>query len=122
MDLKVLFHNPEDLSDDELKHLRKKIQQQRSMPWISAFIGGFSLYLFDEAFIRRHYCYKRIAVGALVVFAFGAHASYQVPTSITRKLDTDIVNAFDRRYMNAVLNSTGFGTNYVSSRDYSNGQ
>ena len=119
MDLKVLFHNPEDLSDDELAHLRQKIQLQRSMPWTSAFFGGFGLYLLDKAILRRHYCYKRIAVGALVGFALWAHASYQVRTSIPRKLDTDIVNAFDRRYMNAVLNSTGFGSNYVSARDYS---
>jgi len=33
--------------------------------------------------------------------------------------ERDIVQAFDKRYTSTVLNTTGFGSNYVSIRDYS---
>ena len=120
MDLKVLFHNPEELSDQELHHLRMKIQFQHSMPWLSAFFGGFSLYLLDVGVLRRNHNLKSVAVGALGGFLLGAYSSYQVRTSLPRPLDNDIINAFDKKYMNTVLNTTGFGSNYVSSKDYSN--
>lgn len=120
MDLKVLFHNPEELSDAELRHLAEKIALQRTMPWISAAISGFGMYLLDGAFLKRTVCLKRTGAAALVGFALGAYSSYNVSTSIERiRNDSEIVNAFDRKYMNTVLNTTGFGSNYVSVRDYS---
>ena len=120
MDLKVLFHNPESLSDQELAHLRQKIALQRSMPWISAFFGGFSFYFLDAVVLKKSTCYRRIALGGLLGFVLGGVGSYNVSTSVTRlEQDAEIINAFDRKYMTTVLNTTGFGSNYVSIRDYS---
>jgi|LauGreDrversion4_2_1035121.scaffolds.fasta_scaffold793066_1 hypothetical protein len=120
MDYKLLFHNPEDLSDIELKHMRSKIHLQRMMPYYTAGIFGLASYLFDSVLMKRAYTWTRIGVLGAVGFAIGAHASYQVQTTFPRDrvVDRDIINAFDRRYMNTVLNATGFGSNYVSSKDY----
>jgi hypothetical protein len=35
-----------------------------------------------------------------------------------KKYDNDLVTAFDRKYLNTVLNTTGFGNNSVNARDY----
>jgi hypothetical protein len=120
MDLKVLFHDPESLSDTELRRLREKIRIQRTMPWLSAFFGGFGLYFLDAAVLRRSACNKRIAAGAAVGYLLGAWGSYQVSTIDPERWapEADIISAYDRRYMTTVLNATGFGSNYVSSRDF----
>lgn len=82
MDLKVLFHNPEQLSEEDLAHLRQKITLQRSMPWTGAFLGGFAMYFLDTAILKRTACTKRIAALSLVGFILGAYSSYQVRTSL----------------------------------------
>ena len=72
MDLKVLFHNPEQLSDDELMLAREKIRFQRSMPWLAAVFGGFSVYVLERAVMRRHKAtIPYLAVGALAGFWLG---------------------------------------------------
>ena len=120
MDLKALFHNPESLTDEELQHLSRKINIQRTMPWTSAFFGGFGLYLIDTGVLRRGSCNRRIAAGAAVGFVLGAWGASQTSTTITRITnEADILNAFEKRYMTTVLNATGYGSNYVSSKDYS---
>ncbi len=92
------------------------------MPWTAAFIGGFGVYFLDGAILKRRVAcdWRRLAVGALVGFAMGAYYSTQVGTTVSRvQNDSQIINAFDRKYMTQVLNSTGFGSNYVSAKDYS---
>ena len=82
MDYKVLFHNPEELSDLELKHLRNKIRLQRTMPYYTAAIFGFASYLFDSVLLKRQYAWGRIGALGLAGFVIGAHATYQVQTTI----------------------------------------
>ena len=123
MDLKVLFHNPEQLSDEELMLAREKIRFQRSMPWLTAIFGGFSVYVLERAVMRRHRATTAyLAVGALAGFWLG-NASNQghllLSTDKERVQDSEIINAFDRKYMNTVLNTTGFGNNHINIRDYS---
>lgn len=119
MDLKVLFHNPEELTDAELAHLRQKMLLQRSMPWTAAFCTGFALYFFEAAVLKRTACLRRAAAFSTIGFALGAYSSNSAVTTLDRfKSQGDIVNAFDRRYMKNVLNATGFGSNYVSAKDY----
>lgn len=118
MDLKVLFHNPEELTDAELAHLRQKILLQRSMPWTSAFFTGFALYFVEATVLKRTPCIRRAAAFGTIGFALGAYYANNVRTSIPRlQSQSDIINAFDRRYMKNVLNTTGFGSNYVSVKD-----
>ena len=120
MDYKLLFHNPEELSDMELQHLRNKIRLQRAMPFYTAAIFGFAGYLYDSALMKRNYAWSRIGTLAFLGFVLGAQGSYQVQTTFPRErqVDKDIINAFDRRYMTTVLNATGFGSNYVSPKDF----
>ena len=123
MDLKVLFHNPEELTDDELALVREKIRFQRSMPWITAFFGGVSVLLFERAILRKTRATNAfIAAGALAGFWLGntSAANGLEQTDYERRThDTEIYNAFDRKYMNSVLNATGFGNNHINIRDYS---
>ena len=124
MDLKVLFHNPESLSDEELSHMRQKIALQRTMPYLGAFFGGFATYALQTVVLKRMRAHWiGVGTGALVGFALGGYSAYQVKTTLTRVYsDSEIISAFDRRYMNTVLNTTGFGSNYISVKDYSETQ
>ena len=47
MDLKTLFHNPEDLDDADLYVLRRKIQFQQYSPYWGALFTGLSMRIFD---------------------------------------------------------------------------
>lgn len=123
MDLKVLFHNPEDLNDRELFKLQQQVKTQRTLPKVTALIGGFGVFVLDTAVLKREMCKRRIVAGLAAGFILGAYSSYHQETTIKRvESDAEIITAFDIRYMNTVLNSTGFGSNYVSIKDYSDAQ
>ncbi|CDW91746.1 UNKNOWN [Stylonychia lemnae] len=115
MDLKVLFHNPDELTDVELHVLRNKIQQQQLMPYFSAGIAGFGMYVLDNKILRRFSDWKRIALAASAGFVIGAIGSYQVRSTIQRKLDMEIVEAFETRYAQTALNMSGFGNNHLNA-------
>ena len=121
MDLKVLFHNPESLSDTELRQLRNKIALQRTVPWTTAAFTGVAWYLFEGVYLRRAACYKSAAVAGALGFVIGAWYVNSGSANVLPRLNKEkaIVEAFDRKYMSTVLNSTGFGSNYLSVRDYS---
>ena len=123
MDLKVLFHNPEELSEEELALARKKIHFQRSMPWVTALFGGFSVFVLERAIFRKTRATNAfLALGALGGFWLGNASSgfgLQQTDNEKRAYDYEILNAFDRKYMNTVLNATGFGNNHINFRDYS---
>lgn len=92
MDLKVLFHTPEDLSEKELHELRQKLNVQHTLPYCTALLTGFGLYFFEGAVLRKTTCYRRTAAAAALGFAIGAWGSYQVSTTITRvNQQSDIV-------------------------------
>jgi hypothetical protein len=98
MDIKVLFHNPESLSDEELRAISRKIQLQRSVPWTSAAFGALTWYLFQGAYLRRTPCYKSAAVAGLLGFVVGAYSvnSGDYANQVKRlEGEHDIVNAFD---------------------------
>jgi hypothetical protein len=121
MDLKVLFHNPESLSNEELRKLSNKIMIQRSIPYTSALFAGFAWYLYEAAYLRRVACLKRAGVVGIVGFAIGAYyANSEFSNSISRlNSEHEIVAAFDKKYLDTVLGATGFGGNYLSVKDYS---
>lgn len=123
MDLKVLFHNPEQLSDEELMLAREKIRYQRSMPWLTAIFGGFSIFVLERGIMKRHKATPAyLAVGAIAGFWLG-NASNQghllLGNGLEKSHDKEIINAFDRKYMINVLNATGFGNNHINISDYS---
>ena len=96
MDLKVLFHNPESLSEDELYQLRQKLQHQRAMPWTAAFFGGFAVYFLDCAVLHRTADPRRAALGLVLGFALGAYGSYHIGTTIHRvRSEEEIINRWE---------------------------
>ena len=120
MDLKTLFHNPGVLTDAELGILRNKIRIQRSIPGATGIFGGVAMLLFDSAILRRSVCKYRVGTAAILGYFVGCYGVMNfTTTTLHRKYDLDIMNAYDRRYMNTVLNTSGFGSNYLSSADYS---
>lgn len=76
MDLKVLFHNPDELTNEELSILRNKISVQKSLPYVSAGFSGFAMYLLDNKMLRRFSDWKRIAFAASTGFVIGAYGAY----------------------------------------------
>ena len=114
MDLKVLFHNPETLTDRELQHLRTKLRIQRSLPYYCGFFGAFAANVIEVNVLKRSRNWAIIAGAGLASFAIGGYGAYRVQNVLPRNFDMDIMAAHDKRYANRVLNATGFGTNYVS--------
>jgi hypothetical protein len=72
MEYKVLFHNPEELSDEELTLLRKRITFQRTVPLLTAAFFGFSSFVAERAVLRRTKCTKTyMALAAALGFYIG---------------------------------------------------
>lgn len=124
MDLKALFHNPENLTDEELNQLKTKIALQRTAPWTTATFTGVAWYLFEAAYLRKPACYKRALAAGALGFVIGAYYVNGGSSNSLPRLEGEaqILEAFDRRYMNTVLNVNGFGSNYLSVRDYADTQ
>ena len=116
MDSKALFHNPASLTDGELKTMQRKLNTQRFMPlFFSAFFGGASVG-FDTYILKASVCRYRLFAGAMAGYVMGAVIVNETQNYLThRNWDSDIMNAFDRRWMNKALNAGGFGNNWVHS-------
>jgi hypothetical protein len=119
MDLKVLFHNPDELTDAELVQLSRKVGFQAMIPYYTAFFGGFSMYLFELKVAKRHHDVKRLAAASVVGLIVGAYGSYQTKATLDRKFDPEIIGAFDHRYAQTVVYASGYGSNYLNINDYS---
>lgn len=78
MDLKTLFHNPEELSDDELLLLREKLSMSNSIPRVSAVFGGLTMYLLDRHILRKGHSWLRIGGAAAAAFVLGAYGTHEV--------------------------------------------
>ena len=121
-DLKTLFHNPDSLSDEELKQLRTKLRVQMATPYISAaFSGAFYHVCSSQFYAATHSSLRqtlpRVGVVALAGFMFGGLAASQMDRSVLKRpVDTDILHAFEERYIKSSLNVAGYNNNYISSR------
>jgi hypothetical protein len=71
MDLKLLFHNPDELTDKELFTLQRKMLFLQSTPYISAAFLGLGGYLLDKQVFLKARDPKRIAAYAVVGFLLG---------------------------------------------------
>ena len=114
MDLKTLFHNPEDLDDSELFALRRKIQFQQYMPYWGALFTGLTMRVIDAQILRRGASYPRIGLAAALGFYLGASGANNLQTNLWRSLDEEITFAFDQRYVKRALNVSGLGSNWVN--------
>ena len=79
-DIQTLFHNPEILSDSDIKKVQWKMKQVKMMPWLFAGIGGGATFALDTMYLNRALCFKRIGVFAFAGFCFGLMNQYSVGT------------------------------------------
>jgi len=91
----LLFHNPEDLSDSELKSLQLALRIQAYKPRIGLLLGVSGMYLLDTAVLKRSFCFKRLAVAGVLGYTFGGYLASQQGTVISRNFDIEILNAFE---------------------------
>ena len=121
MDTKALFHNPSALTDGELKTMQRKLNTQRFMPLMTtAFLAGASV-SFDTYILRSAVCKYRLVGGAMAGYVMGAVIVNGTQNWLThRNWDCDIMNAYDRRWMNKALTAGGFGNNWVHTSQSEN--
>ena len=121
-DLQTLFHNPECLSDKDLKSMYWKMRMQSTFPYVSAAIAGGAMFFMDTAILRKSMCQKRIGVMAFGGFMMGTALAYSVGGSSTNNysdaakdnFDKDIMGAFEERYVAKSLNAAGYGSNALN--------
>ena len=120
-DLKTLFHDPDSLTDEELKALRSKLRWQMATPYISAaFTGAFYHVCSHQFFYSGVLPLRRqlppVVLASFAGFMFGGYAASHMGRSVlNRPVDRDILIAFEERYMKNSLNVAGYNNNYISS-------
>ena len=126
-DLQILFHNPEALSDRDLKQMRMRMRLQRIFPYCSAGAFGGAMYFLDTSILRRSMCFMRIGALAAGGFLCGATYSYRVNMKslssysgeAQENFDSDIVGAFENKYVQRSLNAAGYGNNALTLASHS---
>ena len=104
-DLQVLFHNPEALNDSDLAMIKRKINQQRLLPFLTAASAGGSMFVLESAIFKRR-AYNPYVLGAATVagFLIGGVASSRISMNTNAHLysegaqdsmDADIIRAFN---------------------------
>ena len=118
MDTKTLFHDPDDLSDEELKSLRFKLTTQRQMPYFAAAFTAMSFHVLHSQMFRTGVLPVRITIAAAAGFMLGGYGAHSVNGSILpRKFDKDIMLAFEQRFLKHSLNVAGYNNNSISLRN-----
>ena len=121
-DLQVLFHNPEALSDRDLKSMKMRMRLQRLFPYCTAGAFGGAMFFLDTSIFRRSMCYMRIGALAFTGFIVGATYSYNVnlkslsgySEEAQENFDPEILNAFENKYVQRSLNAAGYGNNALN--------
>ena len=122
MDLKQLFHNPDDLDDSELAVMRGKIRRQQYLPYYSFFIGGLAYRVFDATVLKKKAgsCPIRTSGCAIAGFLLGAYGASTMQQNLWREFDRDILKAREQKYLRVVLNTAGYNNNWVSMHHQEN--
>ena len=116
-DLKQLFHSPEELSNEELVLIKRKVMLMNQTPYYGMLFGVAGAACFETLFFRRNPTLLRLAVGAAVGYSVGGLAASSVTRSAlgpARKFDVDIMFAHEARQQRKVMNLAGYGQNYIS--------
>ena len=116
-DLKVLFHEPEELTDRDLGEIRSKLRFMSYAPFVSAGFLGMTSAIVDVHVFRRNFCMRRIAVAATLGAIVGCNISTQSQQSVLpwRNFDQEMLNAHDKRYAKQALMGSGLSSNWVHS-------
>ena len=100
IELKQLFHNPEEMSDAELDIMRVKLQNQRRLPKIAAGMGFVGALAFDVVLLRRNPVMARAMLGGLASYALAGYGTgLETKNVLKREFDTDILVAHEYRQL-----------------------
>ena len=114
IELKQLFHNPEEMSDAELDIMRVKLQNQRRLPKIAAGMGFVGAVAFDVVLLRRNPVMARAMLGGLASYALAGYGTgMETKNVLKREFDTDILIAHEYRQMSRFMNLSGYGQNWI---------
>ena len=99
IELKQLFHNPEEMSDAELDIMRVKLQNMRRVPKIAFGMGFMSMVAADVVILRRNPMMARAMLGGLASYACAGYGismdSTKANNVLNRKFDLDILIAHE---------------------------
>ena len=109
LDTKTLFHNPDELSKEELARLRGKIRMQMYLPYVC----GLSMPAFLLA-VRGHRAnFDHFLMAAALGLGAGNLGVQTMRTTVTRP-DSDILRAWDERLVKQTFAVSGLNTNYTA--------
>ena len=92
-----------------------------SAPWASALFLGLTSAIVDSQVFKRAPRRLNVGVFAAAGFTLGAGFAENVDSNMWwRKIDGEIVHAYDQRHIKKNLNYMGFGSNWVSYNDARN--
>ena len=121
-DLQVLFHNPQAMTDSDLSTVKGSIRMQRWAPLLLAGSFGGAMFMLNQKCAR---VIPKTAAGALAGYAVGGYLAYTMlvrrsygmySESAQASMDTDILKAFEQRYVDLSLNACGFGNSAVNTQ------
>ena len=93
-ELKQLFHDPEDLSDNELDVLRLKLQNMRRIPKIAAGFGLAGAAAVETIMFKRQPRALSLLLGAGLGYSIGGEGASSISSNVLmRKFDADIIFA-----------------------------
>ena len=113
-DLRTLFHNPESLSDSELRSIKRQMQFTRVPQPVGLAIGA------AIGFQRTKSLY-RAAPFAVVGLIGGSMISNFIPgkfSSLSQPVDEEIMAAFEQKYVDRSLNASGYGNNALNAASH----
>ena len=100
-EMQVLFHNPESLSDADLRAVRQKLRFHNFM---QLGMGGVAT-LGAMRFTRCNMTLAGVFVGSYIASDFLARCfNNTLPWALSEPRDQQIIRAFDQRYVNKTLN------------------
>ena len=122
-DLKTLFHNPESLSDTDLRTINRKLSNQRMLPYLTgAMFSGLSAVLTFKSnpnpFKDILRSVRILAPAFIFGFAFGGYLSFKVSNKTSHynaDMDPEILEAFEAKYVERSLNACGYGNNALTA-------
>ena len=116
LELKQLFHNPEDMSDAELDIMNLKLRNMSRMPMYGAAFGTLGGALAESVIRRRQPSMLALGIGAAAGYAFGGYSASGISANmLSRKFDWDILFAQERRQVERTMNLAGYNNNHISS-------
>ena len=116
-DFEVLFHNPESLSNEELYSMRQKISFMNNTFKLFPFVTASFYYVGFVVGLRRLFCWKKLAASAGAGLGIAQYGSYSWRSSLKKKPDEAVLNAYTRKWHADAYQAMGYGGAYVRDKE-----